>query len=211
MPFDNLRKLLALRAGTANPLPGDDARDFFEAWLRDGTGGTCWAGAGALHALLKSLEFQTTRVIGTMASRPNAASNHGTVIVTLDATQYFVDSAILHDAPLPVAPNPIGWTTHWRPLDHPNGIDCRIEEVGVPAERFRSAHEATRSYSPFNAAPYVRITRDGRVIGLVQGVRIELADDGTLLRNTLDSAAARRFLIDEVGIRDVVAQCFFTP
>ena len=40
VPFDNVRKMIHLREELPGPLPGDDAEDFLEAWLRHGTGGT---------------------------------------------------------------------------------------------------------------------------------------------------------------------------
>ena len=47
VPFDNTRKLIHLSEDLDGPLPGSTAEDFFDAWLRLGTGGTCWAGNGA--------------------------------------------------------------------------------------------------------------------------------------------------------------------
>lgn len=44
VPFDNIRKLIHLRNADPGPLPGDAAKDFFDHWLRFGSGGTCWAG-----------------------------------------------------------------------------------------------------------------------------------------------------------------------
>ncbi len=206
VPFDNVRKLMNLHSRQPGPLPGDDPEDFFDAWLRDGTGGTCWAGAGALHALLLSLDFRPTRVVATMLSRPDAASNHGTVIVTIHARHYLVDSAILHDAPILLPSDPRQWTIRWRPLHQLAGIDCRIDEVGVSAERFRDAHEATRAWSPFNDQPYVRINREDRVVGLAQGCRLEIDRHGEVTRQELDPQATLRFLVDEIGIRDAVAE-----
>src|SRR5262245_66212075 len=66
VPFDNVRKLIHLHNHYPGPLPGDDVVDFFEAWLRHGTGGTCWAGNGALQVLLASLGFAAFRGLATM-------------------------------------------------------------------------------------------------------------------------------------------------
>jgi N-hydroxyarylamine O-acetyltransferase len=71
VPFDNIRKLIHVRAANAAPLPGSTPEDFFEAWLKLGTGGTCWPGAGALHAFLDALGFDAARAIGTMMAAPN--------------------------------------------------------------------------------------------------------------------------------------------
>jgi N-hydroxyarylamine O-acetyltransferase len=57
VPFDNIRKLSHVRRGDLGKLPGDDAQDFFENWLRFGAGGTCWAGNGAVAAL-ESLQLR---------------------------------------------------------------------------------------------------------------------------------------------------------
>src|SRR5690348_2439534 len=45
VPFDNVRKLIHLRTRNGEPLPGSTPEDFLEAWLKFGTGGTCWSGA----------------------------------------------------------------------------------------------------------------------------------------------------------------------
>ena len=79
VPFDNVRKLIHVRAGNSGPLPGSTAEDFLEAWLKHGTGGTCWSGAGAFHALLASLGFDAARGVGTMLVAPDLPPNHGSV------------------------------------------------------------------------------------------------------------------------------------
>src|SRR4051812_48928349 len=61
VPFDNVRKLIHVRAENPGPLPGNTPEDFFGAWLKHGTGGTCWSGAGAFFALLASLGFNVRR------------------------------------------------------------------------------------------------------------------------------------------------------
>lgn len=57
VPFDNIRKLIHVRAGKTATLPGDTPNEFFEAWLAHGTGATCWAANGALCDLLVSIGF----------------------------------------------------------------------------------------------------------------------------------------------------------
>ena len=42
IPFDNVRKMIALASDVAHELPGMEAGEFFRAWLDDGCGGTCW-------------------------------------------------------------------------------------------------------------------------------------------------------------------------
>ena len=102
VPFDNIRQLMHRRSHDPSPMPGGDATEFFEAWLGYGTGGTCWAGNGALHAVLVSLGFEAIRGMGTMHAAPEAPPTHGTVVVTCERSRYLVDASILHGAPLPL-------------------------------------------------------------------------------------------------------------
>ena len=81
VPFDNIRKLIHVQTQTLSALPGDSAQDFFEAWLKYKTGGTCWAGNGALHSLLVTLGFAAQRGVATMLVAPSLPPNHGTVSV----------------------------------------------------------------------------------------------------------------------------------
>jgi N-hydroxyarylamine O-acetyltransferase len=100
VPFDNIRKLIHVRRGDPGVLPGDDAGDFFDNWLRFGAGGTCWAGNGALGALLATLGFAARRGVATMLVAPNLPPNHGSITVLLDERRYLVDASILHHEPL---------------------------------------------------------------------------------------------------------------
>lgn len=216
VPFDNLRKLIHVRAGDPGPLPGDDPVDFFEGWLRYGAGGTCWAGNGALQALLRSLGFDARRGLGTMLAAPNVPPNHGTVIVEIESQRYLLDASILHAEPLPLherAPAQIAhcawgvrcerrgrqWLLHWRPLHSLSGLDCRIERLRVSAQEFQQRHERSRPWSPFNYSAYARSNRGEAVIGIAFGQQLEL--DGTGTRQTEISAPQRaRFLIERLGI-----------
>jgi N-hydroxyarylamine O-acetyltransferase len=99
VPFDNIRKLIHLRRGDPGPLRGDSALDFFQHWTRFGTGGTCWAGNGALCVLLESLGFAAQRALGSMLAAsnppPGQPSNHGSITVQFDGRIYIVDASIL--------------------------------------------------------------------------------------------------------------------
>ena len=216
VPFDNLRKLIHVRAADSGPLPGDDPVDFFEGWLAYGTGGTCWAGNGALQALLRSLGFDARRGLGTMLAAPNVPPNHGTVIVDIAAQRYLLDASILHGEPLPLdehAPTQIAhaawgvrcdhhgrrWLLHWRPLHAPSGLDCRIERLRVSAQEFQRRHELSRPWSPFNYSAYARSNRGEAVIGVAFGRQVEVDDGGT--RQTEIGVRERaQFLIERLAI-----------
>jgi N-hydroxyarylamine O-acetyltransferase len=222
VPFDNIRKLIHLRRGDAGPMPGTDAADFFESWLRHGTGGTCWSGHTALHALLESLGFEVLRGVGTMLVAPDIPPNHGTVVVVLDGTRYLVDASILHGTPMAIevedggvahgawgvrtrrAPNAPTFV-RWRPIHMAEGLDCRIDAIGVPAGHFVAAHEGTRAWSPFNYSLYARANRDERVIGAAFGQWIEFDAHGGVTQRALGSDERVRLLVEVLGISEEMA------
>jgi len=217
VPFDNVRKLIHLRVAQAGPLPGDSAGDFFEAWLRHGVGGTCWAGNGALQALLRVLGFNAERALATMLVAPNVPPNHGSVVVRSEQQRYLVDASILHGEPLPLdqqAPSSIAqaawgvrcsrhdgrWLIRWRALHAPQGIDCRIERLRTSALSFHERHERSRPWSPFNYSLYARANRGERVIGIAFGQRVSLEADGALRQGELPPRQRAQFLIEQLGM-----------
>ena len=220
VPFDNVRKMIHVRAEDPAPLPGDDPQDFFAAWLRDGTGGTCWAGNGALCALLETLGFDARRGVATMLVVPDLPPNHGTVSVALDGRRYLTDASILHGEPLPLDPTDETAIDHpawgvrcrreegrlhvrWRPLHLPGGFDCRIERLDASADEFRSFHEGTRTWSPFNYQLSVRVLRDDRVLGVGMGQRGEIDGEGQARTRELP-ADERGSWLRELGFSDAV-------
>jgi N-hydroxyarylamine O-acetyltransferase len=223
VPFDNVRKLIHVHHHDPGPLPGDDAAEFLEAWLTYGTGGTCWAGNGALHALLMSLGFQTSRGMGTMLVAPHIPPNHGTVLVTYDETHYIVDASMLHSEPLRLdTDTPTGvthpawgvqcstrdgyWYIRWHPAHMLDGLDCRLDHLHVTRETFRERHEQTRPWSPFNYELYARLICGEAVVSTTGGQRVELNGTGGVVRNRLEGDDRVRLLVDELGMREEIVQ-----
>lgn len=224
VPFDNVRKLIHARAGLEGPFPGGTAEDFFAGWLRHGTGGTCWAGAGAFHALLSSLGFNAERGIGTMLVTPEVPPNHGTVRVRLGDAHYLVDCSILHGAPLLLredaetrvnhpawgvrcAQREGHWYVHWRPLQQVEGLDCRLKTFGAPHQEYLERYEKTRSWSPFNYQVTARLNRGDCVTGLAFGQAVTLASDGAVQQRPVAHEERIRVLIDEIGLsEEIVSQ-----
>jgi arylamine N-acetyltransferase len=222
VPFDNIRKMIHLRRGDLGRLPGDDAEDFFENWLRFGAGGTCWAGNGALCVLLDALGFVATRAVGTMLTAPNASRNHGSTVVECEGARYVVDASILYDEPLKLDARPPAavahpawgvqwsrrdgeWIIRWRPLHKPDGRDCRLEQFDAAAAVFQELHENARLHSPFNDELYVRLNRGDAVIGAAFGRRVEFDAMGGISQTELKGGGRLRFLIEEIGIHEELA------
>jgi N-hydroxyarylamine O-acetyltransferase len=222
VPFDNVRKLIHLHSHAPGPLPGDDPSEFLEAWLTYGTGGTCWAGNGALHAVLVSLGFDAIRGMGTMHAAPEAPSTHGTVLVTW-GTWYVVDASIMHGAPLPLHESePTGvthpvwgvhctkrdgtWFIRWRPLHQPEGIDCRLQYLHVSRETFRARHEQSRAWSPFNYAVYARTIRGETMVGVAHGQRVAFDSAGGVSHTPMNGDDRLRVFVDELGMHEGIVQ-----
>lgn len=224
VPFDNVRKLIHVRTGNAGPFPGSTAEDFFMAWLRHGTGGTCWAGAGACLALLTALGFDAMRGLGTMLVVPEVPPNHGTVQVSFGAENYLVDCSMLHGEPLRLDGKPEtvvdhpAWGVHgfqrnghwhiaWRPLHKLDGLECRLEGFGYTHEDYAQRYELTRAWSPFNYELCVRLNRGDRVIGAGFGKAASLGADGSVVSQPVSDAERRRLLIEDIGLsEEIVSQ-----
>jgi arylamine N-acetyltransferase len=220
VPFDNLRKLVHVHREPPGPMPGGDAEDFFRGWLRYGTGGTCWAGNGALERLLSSLGFDATRGLGTMVVAQCIPPNHGFVTVEIDGTRHLVDASMLHGTPVPLRDTPTSvdhpawglraervdgtWHVHWRPASHSGGLVCRLDALVHRDDDFAARYERTRGWSPFNYAAYILAHRNGGTETLANGKRITVAADGTITEREIDDAERRRTLVEVFGISETL-------
>ncbi len=223
VPFDNARKLIALRAGDPGRLPGDDPREFLETWLRDGAGGTCWAMHGAWTELLVACGFRARRGIATMLVAPDIPPNHATTSVALDGEKLLVDACIQHGEPLPLEvkretaidhpawgvtarPDGTRWVVRWRSPFAPGGMDCRIDSLESDAATYRAYHEQTRGWSPFNYELFVRAPRAGGVLLAVRGERVAIDAEGNESRTRLGGQERIRFLVEEIGLAESLAR-----
>jgi arylamine N-acetyltransferase len=213
VPFDNTRKMIALRAGDTGPLPGAHATDFLEHWLAHGTGGTCWPSSNALAAVLQAAGFNARRVIASM--RDLCEFNHASVKVRIDGRDWLVDSSMLLGVPLPLGPNrfvredPI-WPaavevldgTHvvwWRSPPGPDPLPCRLLMDPAPFREYLDGYERSRENSRFNQRLYARRNRPDALVILAGSTRCVLTADG-LLSQQLDADELRRSLRDEIGL-----------
>jgi arylamine N-acetyltransferase len=178
MTFDNVRKFISLRAGD-EPLAGSYAEDYFQNWLANRSGGTCWPSSNALYTLIASYGFDARRVAGAMFDLP--ALNHGSVKVRIDGVDWLADSSMLTVEPLPltselyirtdgavrveVEPRDDGYLiwTDFPPT--PEFIPCRLRDDPVGLELYLERYEASREMSPFNERLYLRkVTPDGLTV-----------------------------------------------
>jgi N-hydroxyarylamine O-acetyltransferase len=220
VPFDNIRKLIHVRAGNPATLPGDAPNEFFEAWLTHGTGATCWAGNGALCELLATLGYDARRAAATMMVAPGIPPNHGSVVVHFGDTRYVADASMLFVEPLPLTDGACiahpAWgvrtrfvdgffTVRWKALQRPDLLDCRFNRYDVSAADFSAFHEATRAWSPFNFNLNLNLVRGSGRIGAGLGNRISIDAQGKAAGTPLDRESRKRFLVDEIGISEEIA------
>src|SRR5579862_9322901 len=66
IPFDNVQKRIWFAGNRSRPVTGGDPSEFFENWLKHGTGGTCWPGNGGMYALARALGFNARRMAGSV-------------------------------------------------------------------------------------------------------------------------------------------------
>ena len=178
VPFDNLQKLVGLRADR-RPLPGEDPNEYFRNWLADGTGATCWATSNALFHLLTHLGFEVQRLNAAMLDLPEP--NHATNRVEVEGRPFLVDAGVLTREPLELGDESVAVDTTGYVVDlardgdtwvmtFPSVADgrmlCRVFPAPVGVDEYRRRHEATRERSIFNDQLHVTRHIDGSVWAL---------------------------------------------
>lgn len=182
VPFDNVRKLIALRTGATGTLPGMDASDFLENFLEHGTGGTCWSSSNALFELVVSYGFTARRIAGSM--RDLGVPGHGTIKVTVREMDWIVDSSMLSMYPIPITndlyiyrdalfgvevePSDGTQVVWFNTPPYEDYFPCRLLIDPVTYEFYAERYEISRTKGPFNHHLSVRYNRgDARTV--IQG------------------------------------------
>ena len=209
VPFDNLRKLVALHFAMPE-LPGIHPYDFFAALQLTGAGATCWGSNNAIHALLVGLGFDARLHAASMF---DGEINHGTTIVELEGERWLVDTALHGDVPAPLRTTPTsveheGYVTRVRPddggwvFDCPTpdpavGIPCRIHDA-MDAAFTLEANERSRGWSPFNQGIMAGINDADGVWKLKDGLLARF-DAGGVTTTELADAEVDEWLIAVAG------------
>jgi len=221
VPFDNVRKRIALLEGRPGLLPGGRPEDFFSAFLEHGAGGTCWPSSNALHALLGACGFEARRISASMADR--GEPNHGSLVVRLAGQEWLVDSSILNELPIPLSrhrpsalddavhpirlePADAGLSIHWGRSVSSDTMPCRLMDDPVDEAFYLERYEISRGVSVFNASLYVRKNFPGRLVSFAGNTRFEKTASGVTSR-ALDSDELPDALVCELGLsRAIVAR-----
>jgi N-hydroxyarylamine O-acetyltransferase len=218
VPFDNVRKRIAMLEGVSGPLPGGLPADFLSAWLEHGTGGTCWPSSNGLHALVRACGFDVRRISASMFDRND--HNHGSLVVRLAGEELMVDSSIQcgapialrrgletrHDDPVhPIRVEPLGagFLIHWGMAQSQATMPCRLMDDPVDEAFFLSRYEISRGYSVFNNALYARRNFPDRLVSYVGNTRHEKSESGVTSRE-LAPGELERALVDELGLSEAI-------
>ena len=196
IPFDNTRKLVALRSGTQQTLPGIDASDFFEHWLKYGSGGTCWPVANAFYELLVALGYAATRIAGSM--RDMGVLNHASVKVIFDDKEWLAEASLLLNTILPLGGDTIihqdpvcpvelekendTWLLWMKTPPNEEYYACRLHSNPLDRAVFEERYEASRTTSVFNQRIYAKRNYADRMIVLFGNARYSKTSDGLELR-----------------------------
>ena len=217
VPFDNTRKMIALRTGVQGPLPAIHADDFFEHWLAHGTGATCWPSSNAVFALLHAAGFEARRVAASMGDR--GVVNHASVKVRLAGRDWLVDSSMLVNTPLPlhggvfIGDDPV-WPVEVEPADGTHVVwwhtppgssyqPCRLLLDPAEFDDYADGYERSRERSVFNPRLYARINRADELVILAGRTRFARTAAGVTSRD-LSAEEVQQSLREEIGLSDAM-------
>jgi len=225
IPFDNVRKRIWFAGPRTGPLPGGDPTEFFNNWLRRGTGGTCWPLNGGVYTLLRTLGFDARRVVGSVIIEgyPQGA-NHGSTLVTLDGTDYVTDAWMASFKALPLTPGrptSTGSGIHEiRAVPTEDGFEIlsysgwlreqplpfRIEPEYEPVNHafFLNRAERTKVVGFFNDAVFISRHFSDSILTLGRNSKFRVAADGSLTKTQPSDAERRASLIEEFGLSEEI-------
>jgi arylamine N-acetyltransferase len=219
VPFDNIRKMIVLKSEVKRPLPGLDATEFFQNWLKNGSGATCWPMANAFYELLSSLGYHVSRVAGIM--RNLGIINHGSVKVSINGLDYLADASMLLNVILPLDHKTYFYENPVFPVEsEPDGAShlvwiltppgseyfyCRINSEPVKFSLFDERYEASREKSIFNQRLYARRNYPGELIILWGNTRFSKTVSG-IEHHDLTRDEVCKALETDIGISDNLIQ-----
>ncbi len=229
VPFDNIQKRIWFAGDRSKPVTGSDPVAFFENWLRDGTGGTCWPTSGATATLLDTLGFDTRRIAGAMieTSEVGQPAGHGSVIVTIDDAQFLVDASMSAFEVLPlvageqtaagagihaIAANPVdgGFEVGWYPGHLRDRLArFRTDAAYDPVDHafFLEGYAKSIASGPFNDALYICRRYRESIITVRSGQKFVTAVDGRVSVSALSDGDRKGLLVAELGYgEDIVAR-----
>ncbi len=229
--FDNVRKRIWNVGDRSKQMPGAHPEDFFQNWLRHGTGATCWPLNGALWALVGALGYMVRGHAGTMLTaelkrQGLTYANHGSVIVALEGIDYLVDANIGSFAVLPLVAGAAASTGDGihdieavprgdsfdvvflagSNRNEPLTFRMRPEHDRVGPSFFRERYDASaeNDISPFNAALYVTRRFPSSIVTLGRMNKLVVDSEGVLTSTEVTEDERRQTLIEELRFSEEI-------
>lgn len=213
--YDNVQKRIHIAQERTGAFPVQDPNDFFEGFLRHGTSGGCWPSSEALFGLLRLIGFQAERIAGTMPEVPDPMSPaHGAVDVHIDGRLFRADPSLgaeaalelidgvatAQDSPAHGIWSPGDGSVGWRPGHSRNPLTVVIWLRGLSGAFFAYRNEATKRFSIFNNALYIRKNCDDGVWAYGRGKLCKVDAAGVLTASDVDQADLPALLVERFGL-----------
>ena len=227
VPFDNVQKRIWFASPQTTSLPGGDPNEFFNNFLKHGTGGTCWPINGGLYALLRAVGFEAHRIVGSVVVNgyPQGA-NHGSVVAMLDGTHYVVDGWMASFKVLPLVPGLRTSTGHgihdiyavrtekgleiisYPGFDREHPLPFRPEPEYDPVDHsfFLARADLTKTVGFFNDALFICRHFTESILTLGRKNKIRVTANGTLSKSEVVGAERKRSLIEEFGLSEEIVE-----
>lgn len=222
VPDDSVQKRIWFAGDRRAPVTGGDPRQFFENWLSHGTGGTCWPINGACCTLLQSVGYDARRIAGSMMVDAVPGTNHGSVVVTVDDTDYLVDAQIASLRALPLVKGSATSTTGLHRISATPLEGGGFEVVFYPGVKrdtplafrtdpdlddvdhafFLEGYRRSTENSPFNAALYISRHYINGLVTIYRNSKTVVGPDNKVRKTEIDDEERRRMLVEEFGISE---------
>ncbi len=220
---DNILKRIWLTGNRTTPLTGGYPTEYFENWLAHGAGGTCYPTNGAVYALLSSLGFDARRIAGCIVMDEYPGTNHGSVVVSLDAVDYLVDGNFGAFEALPLVPGrgtstrqglhqikavPVedGFEVIWyTSINREEPLTFRTEPEHDPVDHnfFLKYYDETKKISVFNDTLFICRRYPDSIVTLGREKAVVGADN-TLTKSEISDTERKRVLVEEFGISEEI-------
>jgi N-hydroxyarylamine O-acetyltransferase len=213
--YDNVQKRIFITQQRTGAFPVQDPNDFFEAFLAHGTSGGCWPSAEAMFGLLRLTGFTVSRVAGTMPEVPDPMRPaHGALDVVIDGRRYRADPSLGAEAALElIAGEPTAqaspahgiWSegdlkVWWRPGHTRTPLSVVIWQHDLSAAYFAYRNEATKQFSIFNNALYIRRNMDDGVLTYGRGKLTRVSPQGELTTEEVETRDLPELLVERFGL-----------
>ncbi|MEM8561855.1 MAG: arylamine N-acetyltransferase [Pseudomonadota bacterium] len=217
--YDNVQKRVYFAEGGTGPFPLADPNDFMRAFLKHGTGGSCWVVAEAYFGLLYHIGYDVRRVAGQMLNCDDPMKpNHGTVLVTLDGVDYASDPSMVGEEAIPLlrgqpsaAQSKVHglWSTGdgnywWRPGHSRVAIEYMTQFDPCSYSYFVERYEKTKEFSLFNAVLYVRRNHEGGIRTVGRGNLIHIDLEGNMTGEPIAEPELSELLVEQMGLSEEI-------